>query len=524
MSSVRVKQVHRSHRSLGTTTLVFTTILIIAPGVASAQADTTTRRPALPPAALSVGPPIRKISTASALSTEQLGSITSVRQLKDGRVLLNDGNRRRLLMLDTSLKVIDVVLDSLSESANFYGTRAGGLLPYRGDTTLFIDAAAYAMLVIDPQGKIARVRSVPRVQDAYTLTGNGNGIPGVDANGRIIYRMYAEAAPPKVAPPPGTPWFPQEPDSAFIVGIDADTRKLDTLGSIRIPKQENSIRVSPTGGFNFTSVTNPLPSTDEWAVLPDGVIAFVRGRDYRVEYRQPDGKLVSSAKLPYPWQHLAEEDKQKLVDSVRAVQTRQAMNGYITQLIRWVNQYGNDYPKDIVVPKDYVLQQGLQKDTRLPPGLSFPAKYIYACAQGEEPTMLNASPEAAPAVAGPPGAPAGTPSCIPTPISVAGGNSPPMPQIRTNGVMAPADLPDYKPPFATNAVRADGDGNLWVKINTPTPMAGGPVYDLINRKGELADRLQLPPGYNLVGFGAGRVVYLAMRDAKGQHLARVVLR
>lgn len=90
--------------------------------------------------------------------------------------------------------------------------------------------------------------------------------------------------------------------------------------------------------------------------------------------------------------------------------------------------------------------------------------------------------------------------------------------------MAPDDLPDYRPPFATNAVRADGDGNLWVRINTPKPIPGGAVYDVISRKGELVDRLQLPPGYNLVGFGAGRVVYLSMRDPQGVHLARVRLR
>jgi hypothetical protein len=50
------------------------------------------------------------------------------------------------------------------------------------------------------------------------------------------------------------------------------------------------------------------------------------------------------------------------------------------------------------------------------------------------------------------------------------------------------------------------------------------VYDLVNRRGELFDRIQLPPGYTLVGFGPGRVVYLSMRDATGMHLARVRLR
>ena len=99
-----------------------------------------------------------------------------------------------------------------------------------------------------------------------------------------------------------------------------------------------------------------------------------------------------------------------------------------------------------------------------------------------------------------------------------------MPQLNTPGVMDPHDLPDYKPPFAERAVRADGDGNLWVRINTPTPLPGGPIFDVISRKGELVDRIQIPVGYNLVGFGAGRVVYLSVRDASGVHLARVVLR
>lgn len=90
--------------------------------------------------------------------------------------------------------------------------------------------------------------------------------------------------------------------------------------------------------------------------------------------------------------------------------------------------------------------------------------------------------------------------------------------------MDPRDLPDYKPPFAESSARADGDGNLWVRINTPTPLPGGPIFDVISQKGELVDRLQVPQGYNLVGFGAGRIVYLSVRDASGMHLARVRLR
>jgi hypothetical protein len=104
------------------------------------------------------------------------------------------------------------------------------------------------------------------------------------------------------------------------------------------------------------------------------------------------------------------------------------------------------------------------------------------------------------------------------------GMVPPMPQPRPVLLMAPAELPDYRPPFPTAAVRADMDGNLWIRINQAQPVPGGVVYDIISRDGELTTRLQLPPGYTLAGFGRDRVVYLSMRDATGLKLARVRLR
>src|SRR3954468_14701840 len=136
--------------------LFVSTALLAAPYASHAQDTASTKL---------IGPPVQKIATAQAISTEPLGAITNVRELADGRLLVNDGARRRLLMMDTTLKTLQVVLDSLTDVANTYGTRGGALLPYRGDSTLFIDPASYAMLVFDPSGKLARVRSVWRAQD-----------------------------------------------------------------------------------------------------------------------------------------------------------------------------------------------------------------------------------------------------------------------------------------------------------------------------------------------------------------------
>ena len=92
-------------------------------------------------------------------------------------------------------------------------------------------------------------------------------------------------------------------------------------------------------------------------------------------------------------------------------------------------------------------------------------------------------------------------------------------------LVTPADeLPDYKPPFNTGAVRADEDGNLWIRTVPAKPIPGGGVYDIINSDGELVTRYQMPPGYTIVGFGKGKIVYATMRDATGIHLARIRLK
>lgn len=462
------------------------------------------------------GPAIQQIATATAVSTERLGVVSSVRELPDGRVLVNDMMRRRLLLMDSTLQVVGVVLDSVSAASNNYGPQEGILIPVRGDTTFFVDRQSYAIVVIDPAGRPVRVRSVWRVEDLRYLspTMGNNGYPLGDPQGRVIYRMGARPEPPRVRPPPGTPWIPQEPDSAFIVAVDLETRKLDTLATLRTPHVETRVRRGGDRMFMIDRTTNPLPLTDEWAALPDGTVAIVRGREYRIDYLHPNGTRTSSGRIPYDWQRLTDEDKQRLVDSTKVAQLRLNTNQYVSAMIRWVNQYNQLYPKNFKVPEAFELQPGFPKDWILPPGVAFPPNYIYACPPGVDrvAAMQGGNVQT------------GMPSCLPAPVSFSAGRLPPVPTPRPVFVSPPQDLPDYRPPFPPGSVRADADGNLWVRTNPMKPTPGGPVFDVISPRGELFTRLQLPVGYSIVGFGRGGVIYLTMRDAKGLHLARAQLK
>ena len=490
------------------------------------------------------GPPVRRISTASAVSRERIGTITGIRELPDGRVLLNDGQNRRLLLLDTMLVAQRVVLDSMSEHENTYGNQQGGLIPYRADSTIFVDRNSLAMIVLDPEGNIARVRSVPRAQDV-SIYGQGSAFGsnvGTDAKGRLVYRIRARSRPPLRPPPRGVPFVPEEPDSAFIVALDIETRTLDTLGSVRIPREEYTVRISPTGGWNWSNITNPMPVSDDWAVLTDGRVAFLRWIDYRIDYLNADGSWTSSPKIPFDWQPMSDSAKHRLVDSVKTRETQQLRNNYTTQVIRYVNTYKRKYPPNFSAPAGYRPPNGFAKEWSMPPGVTFPENYIYACASGEEPRMLAPAPESAdsaqqqtpqqmemqrmmemfgvPGQGNRPGG--GRPSCIPQPIPNLN-QIPQPPTMREVTMIAASKLPDFRPPFAQNAARADMDGNLWVRTTPARPVPGGPVYDIINSQGMLVDRLQIPPGYGLVGFGRGGVVYLSMRGREGTQLARVRL-
>jgi hypothetical protein len=88
--------------------------------------------------------------------------------------------------------------------------------------------------------------------------------------------------------------------------------------------------------------------------------------------------------------------------------------------------------------------------------------------------------------------------------------------------VSPSELPDYRPVFGTGAARADMDGNLWVRTSATraSSVAAGPIYDVINRKGEVVDRVQVPAGRSIIGFGKGGVVFMTARDERGTWVER----
>jgi hypothetical protein len=432
-----------------------------------------------PLAAQQSRPPVRQLG-AAVFTSDALGALSAVRQLPGGRVLVNDPSRRQVLLLDSTLKQIAVVAVVLSATKNAYGSRGGGLLAYRGDSTLFVDVASLSMLVIDPEGKVTRVMAAPRAQDVQFLTGGPLGNPGFDAKGRLVYRTLSFPRGP-VRPAPGQPPVaPVFPDSSPIIRFDLLTRRLDTAAFVKVDAPKMNVTPLEGGGFNITPTLNPLPQVDDWAVLPDGAIAIVR-KDYHVDFVNADGTLSTAPKVPFDWQRLTDSAKIAIVDSSKAAMERMRAN----------MAAGGAGPGG-----QRVVVGG-------PGGAGGPGGDGPGPGGGTPIIVMRVNDGPTPPQRG--GAPGGD--------AFRGG----MPPI---SFVSPSELPDYRPAFITGSVRADAEGKLWVRVIPSRPVAGGPEYDVIDRKGVLVDRVALPAGTVIAGFGAGGVVYLGVRDASGTHLVR----
>lgn len=418
-------------------------------------------------------PAIRPLGAVIARSTETLGSVPAVRHLPNAGVLVNDMARRRVVLFDSSLTRFTLVADSTSATASAYSGRFGGLIPYRGDSALFVDPTSLSMLVIEPAGKLGRVMSIPRSNDAMMLASTSFGVPGFDASGRLVYRGSVARHFPRPGPG-GAMAMPPVPDTAPLVRIDLATRVLDTITFVKTPKVKFDV-VQTEGRITMSSQVNPLPVVDDWAVLADGSVAVVRGQDYHVDIFGADGRKTSAPKMPFDWQRLSDEDKVAFIDSVKAARERMLASGA-----------GGDA---------IVVGGGTAGGAAPPPG------------GGEQMRITMGTPGAG---GGPPERRAAA--------TARGGMA------GSVTFVEPSELPDYKPAFFAGSVRADEDGNLWIRTIPTKAIPGGPVYDVVNSRGELIDRVQVPMGRNIVGFGKGGVVYLSVREGDANYLEKASVR
>jgi hypothetical protein len=337
-------------------------------------------------------PPIHQLGPVEHASKELLGSVTQALALPEGRVLVHDIRRRRVVLFDSTLGSFTVIADATSATSNAYSSNSAGLIRYAGDSSLFIDPSAMAMTVMDEKGKMVRVIAAPSQKGMNRLTGGPFGTPGIDGNGRLVFLGAPTPVPGSLTPQ----------DSAPLIAFDLRSRRADTLTKLLRAGQHAVVKaVSPEIGEYWVLPMDPMPRSDDWAVMADGSVAVVRVLDYHVDWIRPGAKITSTRHVPFAWMRLDDSAKAAFMDSIKAV---------------------------------------------------------VAALEAERQKRLDAGGDAGSSIE----FPAGRPLVITTPAQSRMTRRATAP---LNAFVPSSSLPDYAPPFAPGAVRSDLDGHLWVRTS-----------------------------------------------------------
>jgi len=434
--------------------------------------------------------PVIDLPPATARTPQPLGAVLGLRHGADGTVLVNDALRRQMLLLDSSLTTIRVAMDSAPGTSASYGPRPTPLIAFRGDSSLFLDWNSRTVVVLDQHGRVARALALPRPQDVIALNSSASGF---DSRGRLVFqgpRADNGASGPNVAEPAMA-----VVDSLPILRADLDSRRVDTIAWIARPMMKITSQKASGGAVTTVYALDPLQAVDNWVALSSGTVAILRGHDYHIDWIDDGVTKRSSAKLPFDWKRVTDDDKRKLGDSLRVAQDSLLAIGYPGAeftLRGPVNCGPPDGGRGSPAGGGGTGRSGRGGESGGPPPPD-DAK----CTE-----RLRSTPP------------------LVGPATFVRPSMPPLAELyRAN------PIPDYPPPIRINTTVSDLDDNVWILPRTSTLSRRGElVYDVVNAKGELFQRVRLPLGRALAGFGRGGVVYLTSGDMKnGYYLERTAL-
>lgn len=228
---------------------------------------------------------------------EDFGTIQTVRELRDGRILVADPLGKALYMLDLSAGTRTVV-GSEGQGPEEY-RQPDAVWPLPGDSTLLVDLGNGRVVTLGPDMKFGATMPIGLGDpQAGTLV---LALPqGMDGRGRIYTRAMGGMGGGAL------------PDSASILRLDRRTRAADTVASFKLPDRTQST----SGGANNRNVqisNVPLSPEDAWGVASDGAVAVARAGDYHVDWIGPDGTVIRGAAVPYEAVRIGTAEKEQWV-------------------------------------------------------------------------------------------------------------------------------------------------------------------------------------------------------------------
>lgn len=227
----------------------------------------------------------RALTKPDAEFPEPATRISTIRELRDGRVVAVDSRENWLRILDFR----DGSAKPLGRTGSGPGEYGfpGPLVALPGDTTVMHDPRNARFLLILPDGTLGETFRLSDPVAVY-LGSRGSSPRGSDAQGNLYFEATPFTATGAL-------------DSAPLMRYSRSTAKLDTLAWLQLAKGNVTVKPGPNGtGQSITVGAQAFPAQDNWTALPGGGIAVVRVRDYHVDRYSPSRAPVAGAPVRTP--------------------------------------------------------------------------------------------------------------------------------------------------------------------------------------------------------------------------------
>jgi hypothetical protein len=254
--------------------------------------------------------PTRTLSKPDVEYSEPFTQLAGIRELKDGRVIVADPRDKTVQLIDLS-----------AGTATRIGREGAGpgeyslpmrLFPLPGDSSAVLDPLNRRLLVVEPNGKpggfIDMNPGASGGRGGMVMMGAGT-LSTIDRLGRL----YSQGSPIRIVNE-----TPQTADSVAIERWTRATNKRDTLGYLRLPKNNAQVSGGRGGGVQVRiGGGNPFTPTDQWAASTDGRVAVVSATDYHIDWVDANGRATRTPPIRFDRLKVTDGHKQEWRDRMK---------------------------------------------------------------------------------------------------------------------------------------------------------------------------------------------------------------
>lgn len=228
--------------------------------------------------------------------------IVSVRELRDGRVLVVDGGDKKLSVADWVRRTVTQIGRQGKGPGEY--TDPSRLLALAADSTLLVDAPNGRWLLLHGTAVVETVAA-----DAPAIRSGARVPTGADIRGNVL-------STGSIGAPPGGRGVlvPSSVDSLRLIRVARVSGKVDTLGMLRA--RASRVRVEgPSDRPTSIEITfNPLAAGEQALLFADGGVGIARVDPYRVDWIDAGGRRAAGAPLPFSRVRVDEREKRALLE------------------------------------------------------------------------------------------------------------------------------------------------------------------------------------------------------------------